>query len=141
MKNKSVSGPSKTVYHTHAFAYNLNAQTYCLHDLPHTSNNVMQMFVGWSMTSSPVTVEPCTVPCGPMIQVSRDPLEMFSHFFTNDLLSHIVRETNRYTAQYLAAKNSTTSWETTIDELKAYLGFMVVTTCRKSGITGPPTVS
>ena len=78
------------------------------------------------MTSSPVTVEPCTVPCGPTIPVSRDPLEMFSYFFTDDLLSHIVRETNRYAAQYLAATNSTTSWETTIDELKAYLGFMVV---------------
>ena len=45
--------------------------------------------VGWSMTHSPITVEPCTVPPGPQVQTSHDPLEMFSKFFDDDLLSLI----------------------------------------------------
>ena len=78
------------------------------------------------MTPSPITVEPCTVPPGPQVQTSRDPLEMFSKFFDNNLLSLIVRETNRYAAQFLAATRSSHTWETDLEELKAYLGFRVV---------------
>ena len=59
-------------------------------------------------------------------QLERDPLEMFSHFFDHGLLSDIVRETNRYAAQCLAAANSHATWTTTVEELKAYLGFMIV---------------
>ena len=51
---------------------------------------------------------------------------MFSHFFDDDLLSLIVRETNRYAAQYLTAANVDTTWETDVEELKAYLGFHIV---------------
>ena len=80
------------------------------------------------MTPSPISVEPCTVPCGPLVPVTHEPLEMFSHFFTDNLLAVIVEETNRYAVQCLAAtnRNSTTTWETSLDEMKAYLGFMVV---------------
>ena len=52
---------------------------------------------------------------------------MFSHFFSEDVLSLIVRETNRFAAQCLAAaSNTTTTWETNLEEVRAYLGFMVV---------------
>ena len=65
--------------------------------------------------------------CGPLVPVTHDPLERCSPiFFTDNLLSVIVEVTNRYAVQCLAAKNSTTTWETTLDEMKAYLGFMVV---------------
>ena len=37
---------------------------------------------------------------------------MFSQYFDNDLLSDIVRETNRFAAQCLAAANSEATWET-----------------------------
>ena len=57
---------------------------------------------------------------------SRDPLEMFSTFFDEDVLSLIVRETNLFAAQSLAAANRDTTWETDLDEIKAYLGFMIV---------------
>ena len=77
------------------------------------------------MTATPVDVQPCTVePAGPLFPVSRDPLEIFSHFFTDDLLSLIVRETNRYAPQCLEDSDST--WETNLEEMKAYLGFMIV---------------
>ena len=78
------------------------------------------------MTPSRIAVELCTVPCGPTVPVSHDPLEMFSHFNTEDLLSLIVLKTNRYAAQCLAATNSTATWETSVEEMRAYLGFMVV---------------
>ena len=78
------------------------------------------------MIPSPVTVKQCTTPVGPRVPTSRDPLEMFSHFFDHGLLSDIVRETNRYAAQCLAAANSHATWTTTVEELKAYLGFMIV---------------
>ena len=95
-----------------------------IHDIVH----VLTYYIGWTMTPSPISVEPCTVPCGPLVPVTHEPLEMFSHFFTDNLLAVIVEETNRYAVQCLAAtnRNSTTTWETSLDEMKAYLGFMVV---------------
>ena len=78
------------------------------------------------MTPSPISVEPCSVPFGPLVPVSHDPLEMFSHFFTEELLSLIVRETNLFAAQCLSAANNSSTWDTNLEEIKAYLGFMVV---------------
>ena len=85
-----------------------------------------QTQIGWTMTPTYISVESCTVPVGPLVSSSRDPLEMLSHFFTHDILSLIVSETNRFAAQCLAAANSTATWETNLNEIKAYLGFMVV---------------
>ena len=63
---------------------------------------------------------------GPQVPTSRDPQEMFSHFFNEALLDTIVQETNRFAAQSLAASNTNRTWETTTEEVKAYFGFMVV---------------
>ena len=78
------------------------------------------------MIPTPVTIEPCRVPVGPLIPISRDPLHMFAQFFTDELLSLIVRETNRFAAQCLEANNTSGSWETDMEEVRAYLGLMVV---------------
>ena len=87
----------------------------------------IRLYIGWTLTASPVTVEPCTGPvAGPEVSTSRDPLEMFSHFFNEGLLDTIVGETNRFAAQSLAASNANRTWETCIEEVKAYFGFMVV---------------
>ena len=51
-------------------------------------------------------------------------LEMFSHFFDDNIISLIVRETNRFAAQVLGP--ASTEWTTSAAEIKAYLGFMVV---------------
>ena len=52
---------------------------------------------------------------------------MFSHFFTDDVISLIVRETNRFAAQcFVAANTTTTTWETNLEEIRVYLGFMVM---------------
>ena len=81
---------------------------------------------GWTMTPSHVDVAPCTMSVRPQVVKSRDPLEMFSYFFDEEVLSLIVRETNLFAAQCLAAANRTTTWETDLEEIKAYLGFMII---------------
>ena len=81
---------------------------------------------GWTTTPSPVHVQPCTAQVGPTVPTSRDPLEMFSYFFDDLLLSQIVTETNRYAAQCLSATNQDVTWEMDVAELKAYFGFMIV---------------
>ena len=78
------------------------------------------------MIPSPVTVQPCTTPVGPCFPVTREPLEMFLQFFDESLLSDIVRETNRYASQCLTASNSQATWSTNVEEIKAYMGFMIV---------------
>ena len=82
----------------------------------------------WSADPSPVTVERFRGSPGPTGPISDDPLELFSTFFTEELLEAIVHETNRYAAQYLAANQpgNTPEWRTNAEELKAYLGFMVL---------------
>ena len=77
-------------------------------------------------SSSSSDSEPCTIPVRPCVPTSRDPLEMFSHFFDHSLLLQIVVEANRHAAQCLATTSSQATWETSVEELKTYLGFMIV---------------
>ena len=76
------------------------------------------------MTPSPVDVQPCTEPVGPTVPVSSDPLQMFAHFFDDEVIDLIVRETNRFALQSLAGTNKT--WETNTEEIKAYQGFRII---------------
>ena len=81
-------------------------------------------------------MEPCTGPVAkPLVPTSRDALEMFSHFFNEALLDTIAHKTNCFVVQSLAASNANRTWETSIEELKAYFGFMVV-----MGINGLPEI-
>ena len=84
------------------------------------------MYIGWTQTPTPVSVEPCTTPHDPLVSTTHNALEMFSCFFTEEVLHVIVNETNRFAAQCLAATNSNTTWSTDISEIQAYFGFMVV---------------
>ena len=63
---------------------------------------------------------------GPQVLTSRDALEIFPHFFNEALLEKIAHKTNHFVVQSLAASNANRTWETSIEELKAYFGFMVV---------------
>lgn len=80
------------------------------------------LHTGWTMTPSPVNVAPCSAPVGPTVPISRDPLEMFSHYFDNDIIDLVVRETNRFAA----LANTGTTWETGAEEIRAYLGFHIL---------------
>ena len=76
------------------------------------------------MTPTPVSVAPCTAPVGPTVPISRDPLDMFSYYFDDYIIDLVVRETNRFADQTLA--DTTTTWETSAAEIKAYLGFQIL---------------
>ena len=88
--------------------------------------HVHNPLAGWTTTPSHISVDSCSTAPGPLIPTCRDPLEMFSHFFDDEVLSLIVQETNLFAQQSLAAINSTAIWETNKEEILAYFGFMVV---------------
>ena len=81
-------------------------------------------YTEWSNEATPVVVAPCTERAGPKIQLPQDPLGLFSLFFDSDLVSLIVKETNRYAEQEL--RGTEKSWSTDTDEISAYMGFMIL---------------
>lgn len=81
-------------------------------------------YTGWTLTPSPVVVQTCQESVGPTVPISRNPLEMFSIFFDEEVLDVIVRETNRYASQVLEGSEKT--WETDVQEIRAYLGFRIL---------------
>ena len=78
----------------------------------------------WKSKVSPVDVRPFVQPTGPAVRLSADPAELFSLFFTPDIIHSIVEETNRYAEQCLQETSCT--WSTDEAELRAYLGFYIL---------------
>ena len=59
---------------------------------------------------------------GPTIAIPETPFEIFNLFFTDDFFQLLVSETNRYSKEVLGDMSE--KWQlTTIEEIKAYLGF------------------
>ena len=52
-------------------------------------------YTDWDSQASVVDVQPFVQPTGPAVPISQDPLELFSLFFTPDIIQSIVAETNR----------------------------------------------
>ena len=77
----------------------------------------------WSTTLSDVIVKPFTKQVGPTIPIANS-IEIFDTFFSDELISVIVRETNRYAKDCL--KNDDTTWETNVNEIRAFIGFIVL---------------
>ena len=76
------------------------------------------------MVSSRVSLEPCTDVVGPVVPISDSPHDTFSLLFTPAIIKHLVRETNRYAKQCLAATNK--EWKTNCEEMSAYIGFSIL---------------
>ena len=75
----------------------------------------------------PVTIKPFkgyNKPYGPTISGLSSVLQLFCLFFTTDLMTTIVAETNRYAT--LCLKQDQHWEETTIEELQAYFGFLIL---------------
>ena len=81
----------------------------------------MYYTVGWKDEASVIQLPQLTEVPGPTITVSQSLLEMFSQFFSDDIIQLIVRETNRCHQQTAR----TTQFETN-EEIRAYFGFMVL---------------
>ena len=81
----------------------------------------------WSSIDSDVHVNPFTNPVGPTIIIQDN---LFLEFFSNELISLIVTETNRYAKQCLESRQDNDenelNWETNEEEIKAYIGFTLL---------------
>ena len=54
------------------------------------------------------------------------PLDIFCHFFTDEVWDLLVTETNRYAQQKLASLGNTRTWaETNVEEMKAFIGMLI----------------
>ena len=80
----------------------------------------------WTSTLSPIDIAPFVENVGPTLSVPRSELEVFSLFFTEEIFSFIVGQTNMYAQQVLVEKYEDFE-EVSVEELKAYFGFMILT--------------
>ena len=82
----------------------------------------------WASSGAPVDVAPFTEVVGPTFTVQDDPASTFLTLFTPELLEHVVAETNRFAS--LCSMESqgmqTTAWTTSTDEMKAFIGFVIM---------------
>ena len=84
----------------------------------------------WSSSLSDIIVKPFEEDTGPTVAISADLTELFLSLFTPQLMEHIVVETNRFASLCLSATHRgdgpVPTWETSVDELKAYFGFQIL---------------
>ena len=79
----------------------------------------------WRSEAQPIVVNEFTQHVGPRISVGSI-LEVFYAFFTNSLLLEIVRQTNLYAEQCYQLQNKDGTWETSAEEIAAYLGITIL---------------
>ena len=79
----------------------------------------------WTSTLSPVDIAPFVQPVGPTVSIPQSELDVFTLFFTDEICEVITEQSNLYAEQVLGDKY--VEWEKiTVDELRAYFGFMVL---------------
>ena len=64
----------------------------------------------WSRTLSPIDITPFVQPVGPTVPIPQSPVEVFNVFFTDEICTLIVEQTNLYAEK----------------ELRAYFGFKIM---------------
>lgn len=79
----------------------------------------------WSSPGPPISVQPFTAHVGPTTTIPECPLDAFLLTFTPDLISLIVKESNKY--EEVMGQEKFATWEPiSDDELRAYLGFSIL---------------
>ena len=71
---------------------------------------------------------PSPPPLGPTFTITESPLDVhvFSHFFTDELIDEIVKQSNLY-ASHVMGKEKYNEWDKiTVSDLKAYFGFYIL---------------
>ena len=82
--------------------------------------------IKWSNNYMPVTIDLFTESVGPTVSVPSSLLQAFMLFFTQSLVQLIVDKTNRYVDTCMGREKYAKWTKVSIEELKAYLGFMIV---------------
>ena len=82
----------------------------------------------WNVDENPVRILLFTEPTGPTSGVAEDgtAIDFFYLMFPEDLIEHIVTETNRYARECIAAKPDPEWFDTTLEEVKAFIGLHVL---------------
>ena len=82
----------------------------------------------WNENINPVEVSPFTEATGPTSGVAEDgtAIDFFYLMFPEELIEQIVAETNRYARECIAMKPDREWYDTTLDEMKAFLGLHVL---------------
>jgi len=84
----------------------------------HSSNIV------WSSELETVQVKCFEQHVGPQVPIPFSSVGAFFLFFTRTLLEYIVMQSNKYAFECMGAEKYE-SWEITVDELSAFIGFML----------------
>ena len=80
----------------------------------------------WSTNLHPVVIYPFTGTVGATFTVTNVPSDIFSHFFTDDLLHVIAQQSNLYASQVMD-QHAYAKWDKiTVSELNAYFGFCML---------------
>ena len=77
----------------------------------------------WSSDLHPVTITPFI---GPAVPIAASPLDVFTLFFSSDLMEEITKESNRYVEQVMRDEMFSKWNRMTVEELKAFLGFHIL---------------
>ena len=77
----------------------------------------------WSRTLSPIDIAPFVQPVGPTVPIPQSPVEVFNLFFTDEICTLIVEQTNLYAEQNLGEDERD---KVTVEELRAYFGFKIM---------------
>ena len=91
-----------------------------------TSSVSQQTSVMWSSVLAPVPILPFIGNVGPTFTLSASPIEIFTHFVTEELMTTIVNQSNLYASQVMTAEQYEEWVKISIQDLKAYLGFYIL---------------
>jgi hypothetical protein len=80
----------------------------------------------WATTLTPVEVKSFDSPVGPTTAIPESPGEVFEMFFTDDLMTRIVTESNRYAEDDMGGEKFTKWTKITADEMKAFVEFSIL---------------
>ena len=82
----------------------------------------------WNENEDPVNVAPFTARAGPTSGVAEDgtAVDFFYLMFPEELIEHIVSETNRYAGECIAMKPDPEWKDTSLEDIKAFLGLHVL---------------
>ena len=73
-----------------------------------------------------MTIKQFTSSTGPTVDVPESPLDVFELFFSDDIMTEIVEETNRYAEQVMGEERYREWRKITKEELKAFFGFSIL---------------
>ena len=92
----------------------------------HMPPNTHQIPTTWSKILHSVPIHPFTSSVGPTFTITESPLDVFSHFFTDELIDEIVKQSNLY-ASHVMGNEKYNEWDKiTVSDLKAYFGFYIL---------------